>query len=1108
MSSLRNALGRALRRTYLGLPIGWDTRLRAKAWIFRLLAPMLQGTDAYRRWRSMSLSADGRGDPAPAQRIDARLAVRFAEGLYSRYGSEGGPDYVPLQATEPPAGPLAAKAIAFYLPQFHPIPQNDAWWGRGFTEWTNVSRALPQFVGHDQPRLPGELGFYDLRVAEVMHRQAELARLHGVHAFCFHYYWFGGQRLLEGPLDRFIAEGVDLPFCLCWANENWTRRWDGRDDDVLMGQVHGDGSDDAFIADLIPYLRQPNYLRLDGRPLVVVYRPSLLPDCARTLLRWREACRAAGIGEVFLAMVQFDAQDPSECGFDAAVEFPPHKLAEGLPSINATLDILNPGYAGYVVDYGAVSARARAWPMPGFPMFRGVFPGWDNEARKPGRGYTFANATPGAYREWLSSAVADARAHPVAGESVVFINAWNEWAEGAYLEPDRRHGYAFLNATREAMTGAAAPRRLVLACHDAQPHGAQSLALHLLRELKAIGIEVEVLMLGPGPLREQFEHEAVVHDLADASAGAVADCARALRKRGFDAALLNTTVSGRVARPLRAAGFRLVSLVHELPGLLRAYGLDDELQALAECSDSIVVAAPAVKQGLAGFLPEATLDALVRVLPQGLFVRNRHRDDADRTDVRARLRARLGAPADARVVLAVGYGDQRKGLDLLAQSAVLACAQDASLHFAWVGHLDLDLQARALDALTAAGIAGRFHFIGMDFDTDDFYAGADVYALCSREDPFPSVLLESLSVGTPVVAFADTGGGADLVAESGGLLVPAFDTDAYAEALLRVLGDAALRVRLGAEGRQRVERDFRFRDYAFGLLDLAGLRLPRVSVIVPNYNYAAYLEQRLRSITGQTLTPYEIIVLDDASGDDSLARLRELRPALVPEPTVVVNARNSGSVFRQWLRGVELARGEFVWIAEADDLATPEFLATLVPAMLDDPGIVLGYCQSRQIDGTGRVLEDAYHGWTDEISTDRWRSRYVREGEREVAEALAVKNTIPNASAVVFRREPLLAVLSADIEQIARHRVAGDWMTYLRLLKRGRVLFDPRACNLHRRHEASAGARLESGAHFAEVRGMQALAAEEYSLDASARARATRYAERLRSQFGLVHAGD
>lgn len=1115
MTALKSSLGRAARGVYHRLPISWKTRLALKSILFRALAPLLRNTNAYHRWyldarmRDLptGLAPNAAVEHAPVSTSVPEIARerRYADQVLA-LATARSPDYAAAPADAPPPA-LRAKAIAFYLPQFHPIPENDAWWGRGFTEWTNVGKAAPQFVGHEQPKLPGELGYYDLRLVEVMRRQAELAKLHGVYGFCFHYYWFAGRRLLERPLDQYLADdAIDFPFCLCWANENWTRRWDGHDADVLLGQNYCDESDERFIRDILPYLSDRRYIRIDGRPLLIMYRPSLLPDARRTLNTWRQRARDAGLGELFLAMVQFDVEDPRTYGFDAALEFPPHKLAGHMPPINESLEIVNPDYAGMVLDYRELARRAMHWPVPDYPLFRGLSPGWDNEARKPGRGYTFAHSTPAAYREWLSACADYAAAHPVAGERVVFVNAWNEWAEGAYLEPDRRYGYAYLHATRAALSGHAAPLRIALISHDAHPHGAQYLALNLLRELRRMQVDVEVLLQGEGRLEAEFAAFAPLHRLYALRPDQIAALAVDLRARGVQSVIANTAVSGRVVAALHAAGLRVVSLIHELPGVIAEYGLENALRTLGEVSARIVAPSVAVRDGLSGLLPSDVVRDKLVLRPQGLFTRSRYRGLDDLSPARAALRRKLGLADDAAVVLAVGYADRRKGLDLLAQAAIVACAKHADLHVVWVGHREVGLQPEVDALLAQAGIASRFHFVGLDFDTDDYYAGADVYALASREDPFPSVVLESLSVGTPVVAFAGTGGGADLIDGRAGLTVPAFDVDAYAAALLRVVGDASLRARLGEAGRALVNRDFSFRRYALDLLDFAGHRSPRISAVVPNYNYAHYLPQRLESLSSQTLPLLEILVLDDASTDDSLEVLQAERGRIHPEPELVRNARNSGSVFRQWAAGVRRAQGEFVWIAEADDLAHPQMLAALAQPMLADPSIVMAYCQSEQMDSDGGTLAPDYLAYTDDLDTRRWRSSYTASGAEEAACALAVKNTVPNVSAALFRRDALLAVLEAHEEDIVSYRVAGDWVVYLRLLTRGRIHFHPEPLNRHRRHAASVTTALNRQRHYDEVVAAQAIAQRLYPLDASVRAAAAEYAERLRVQFELPSA--
>ena len=568
--------------------------------------------------------------------------------------------------------------------------------------------------------------------------------------------------------------------------------------------------------------------------------------------------------------------------------------------------------------------------------------------------------------------------------------------------------------------------------------------------------------------------------------------------------LANPTVSGRIIAPSRAAGLRVIALIHELPGVIARYGLQQALVDLLAASDHVVVSSRAVRDGvLAGVVDPAVASRLV-LRPQGLFARNRYRGGRDASEPRVRLRDRIGVPHHVAVAVAVGYADARKGVDLLARAAIRACARRPDLNVVWVGHRDPILCADVDALLREAGIADRFHFVGLDFDTDDYYAGADVYALTSREDPFPSVVLESLAVGTPVVAFAGTGGGADLVERGVGFTVPAFDVDAYADALLRIVNDPPLRERFGAQGRALIDREFDFRRYALDLLALAGDDTPRVSAVVPNYDYARYLPERIDSIAAQRLPVAEIVVLDDASTDNSLELLRLQALCTNPAPVVVAGGDNSGSVFRQWLEGVRRATGEFVWIAEADDLAEPELTATLAAAMRADTGIVMAYAQSCRIDAFGHALAPDYLGYTDDLSTTRWREAYTASGIEEVDAGLAVKNTIPNVSAALFRRDALLAVLERHIDELAGYRIAGDWVVYLRLLRLGRIHFVPATLNRHRFHPASVSGGLDPRRHWEEVVAAQALAQRLYPVAEATRRAAADYAARLRAHFGLA----
>ncbi len=283
-------------------------------------------------------------------------------------------------------------------------------------------------------------------------------------AFCFYYYWFSGRTLMEDPLRQWLADdSIDLPFCLCWANENWARRWDGRDDDILIGQQHSAEDDLAFIAHVAPYLLDRRALKVEGRPMLLVYRPNLLPDARATAERWRRWCRDNGVGEIHLAYVQgFERPDPRDIGFDAAVEFPPNM--SNPRSLSAQQWLLNPAFNGDVRDWRELAAEIAARPLPDYPLYPGVNPGWDNEARRSGRGRVYLHASPRGYRDWLRTTIHERLSAAPQAQRMVFINAWNEWAEGAVLEPDARLGHAWLDATRQALSPAppASPLRACL----------------------------------------------------------------------------------------------------------------------------------------------------------------------------------------------------------------------------------------------------------------------------------------------------------------------------------------------------------------------------------------------------------------------------------------------------------------------------------------------------------------------------------------------------------------------------------------------------------------------------------------------------------------------
>jgi len=407
---------------------------------------------------------------------ETRLPPAGPGGVVRREGAEApllehahftapGPDFEefnPARLTDRPRrqdGP-DPLLIAFYLPQFHAIPENDWNWGRGFTEWRQLPRGIPRFPGHYQPRTPRDLGFYDLLTEEVIARQCALAQASGVGAFGFYYYWFNRKRVLDRPVELFLRSQMQMPFMLIWANENWTRGWDGSEEHVLLRQDYNPEDEDALLADLARHMRDPRYVLIDGRPLFVIYNPDPIPDAAKTLARWREKWRDAHGLEPLIFMAQtFHREDPRPYGLDGALEFPPHKLAARTPS-QEVLSAFSSDFASQVITYDAFTRVSLAEPPPPFPLIKTIVPSWDNEARRPNRGLLLEGSTPQKYQDWLQALIERAMERPVHGLPIIGVNAWNEWAEGAYLEPDVHFGSAYLNATARALNAAIRKRNL------------------------------------------------------------------------------------------------------------------------------------------------------------------------------------------------------------------------------------------------------------------------------------------------------------------------------------------------------------------------------------------------------------------------------------------------------------------------------------------------------------------------------------------------------------------------------------------------------------------------------------------------------------------------
>lgn len=369
------------------------------------------------------------------------------------------------------------RPIAIYLPQYHPIRENNEWWGKGFTEWTNVTKAKPLFDGHNQPHLPADLGFYDLRLPEARQAQAELAAEYGIYGFCYYHYWFNERRILERPFTEVFESGKpDFPFMLCWANENWSRTWDGGENDLLLQQHYSIEDDIAHIRYLIPYFKDSRYIKVDGKPVFVIYKSAELPDAEHTIRVWREEAAKEGLELYICRMNRWTTDNSPEAikGFDAAIEFQPlgPSFREYIHTHKSPIEIETESPKGFVEKIKQVFSRPTPqkmeiipqnvfdaekfiefdlnYPVPEYKLFPCVSPSWDNTARKKSGYFVFHNTSPSLFKKWIIGKLS--RFKPYSKEeNFIFVNAWNEWAEGNHMEPCQKWGRGYLESLRDAL---------------------------------------------------------------------------------------------------------------------------------------------------------------------------------------------------------------------------------------------------------------------------------------------------------------------------------------------------------------------------------------------------------------------------------------------------------------------------------------------------------------------------------------------------------------------------------------------------------------------------------------------------------------------------------
>lgn len=366
------------------------------------------------------------------------------------------------------------KIITFYLPQFHEIPENNEWWGKGFTEWENMKRAKPLFEGHNQPRIPLNENYYDLTDDKVKEWQVKIAKENGIYGFCFYHYWFDGHLLLEKPVEQYLAnEKLDLPFCICWANEHWTKAWVSKENKVLIEQRYGGKKEwEEHFNYLLPFLKDSRYIRNNGKPLLVIYRPEIIPCLNDMLDCWQKLAKLNGIDEIEFAYqhIGFDLEpNKDESRFSYNIEYQPiyanyeleknklaflKKVKRHIAKIFESrfkIDIRNIRFDGLVKsDYDKTWQCILNMNPKNHKSVPGAFVDWDNTPRRGEKGRVFLGVTPEKFEKYMIKQIT--RAKDVYKKDMLFMFAWNEWAEGGHLEPDKKNGYAYLKAIKNALT--------------------------------------------------------------------------------------------------------------------------------------------------------------------------------------------------------------------------------------------------------------------------------------------------------------------------------------------------------------------------------------------------------------------------------------------------------------------------------------------------------------------------------------------------------------------------------------------------------------------------------------------------------------------------------
>lgn len=621
---------------------------------------------------------------------------------------------------------------------------------------------------------------------------------------------------------------------------------------------------------------------------------------------------------------------------------------------------------------------------------------------------------------------------------------------------------------------------IVIVTHALNETGAPILAYNIAQRFKEKNYDVAVISLSDGCLGETFEKNNIpLFNLRQSPLSkeiykpkGFENLVKSLKEKGYNNVITNTIISGITTPIFKKYNFHIISLIHEMQMSISLYDMKQGGRDISMYSDKIIFPDSIVYKEFMEFFQEDRKKSLIR--PQGLY-KSKELVPKNYNDIYKKY----NIPENSKIIMGSGTADLRKGIDLFLNAAQKLIQREDGFeyHFIWTGKIaDKELEQWYLLQFYKYGLENRFHNVPFISDKEEYQnlvSCSDAFWLTSREDPFPSVMIEALELETPVLGFKNSGGANTLLADGRGILIENFDVTKLAEKTDELLKNPKEIEIMLKKAKNYVSKNLKFSDYIdyleIHIKDLQTtekIKHADVSVIVPNYNYEDFLPVRLRSIINQTTKPKEIILLDDVSTDHSveIAKpiLEEAKKKYKINYKIIQNKANNGC-FRQWLKGIKEAEYPYIWIAEADDYAQENFIETLLPAF-DDPKVTLAYTQSKVIDENCKVLDYKYTDYTEDLSKTKWLKDFKESGISQVKEYFSKKNIIPNVSSAIIKK----SATDGLEEQLSQYKAIGDWFAYIYIISSGKIFYSSKCLNGHRRHSNSIIAKTEKSNLFLE----------------------------------------